>query len=76
MEPVVANKKKLAKQLKALTLGDKKSGIHAKQVSDSSDSGDEAMDVDQVGGAANASKGIKKKHQNLSRATYIEMKKL
>ena len=74
VEPVVANKKKLAKQLKALSLGDKKTGIHGKVMSDSSD--EEAMEVDQVGGAAHASKGIKKKQQHMSRATYIEMKKL
>ena len=41
----------LAKQLKGMSIGDKKSGIHNRKLSSSSDSEDEEqMDVDQVGG--------------------------
>lgn len=93
MEPVLSaeakkqkkEKKKLAKQLKSMTLGaEKKAGIHNRKMSDvdSSDSESagegQAMDVDQVGGAdvAKVSKGIKKKHKPvMSRAHYLEMKK-
>ena len=65
----------LAKQLKSLSLGgEKKPGIHNRKLSESSE--DDAMEVDQVGGAAVASKGIKKARPTMSRATYVEMKKV
>ena len=42
----------LAKQLKGMSIGDKKSGIHNRKLSSSSSDseGEEQMDVDQVGG--------------------------
>ena len=41
----------LAKQLKGMSIGDKKAGIHNRKMSSSSDSeGEEQMEVDQVGG--------------------------
>ena len=67
----------LAKQLKGLAIGEKKSGIHNRKLSSSSSEGEEhmEMEVDQVG-TAKDSKGIKKSKPAMSRATYVELKKL
>ena len=86
VEPVVSSdvkkakkqKMALAKQLKGMSIGDKKSGIHNRKMSSSSESeGEEQMDIDQIGGTtATQSKGIKKSKPVMSRATYLELKKM
>ncbi len=40
----------LAKQLKGMSIGDKKAGIHNRKMSSSESEGEEKMEVDQVGG--------------------------
>ena len=73
----IKQKKSLSKQLKGLSLGGaQKQGIHRKLSSDSSE--EEAMEVDQVGGkqVGESSKGIRKVKPNMTRAMFIEMKKL
>ena len=82
VDPVVGSDVKkaklaLSKQLKSLSINtSSKQGIHRKLSSSSDES--EKMEVDQIGGGnSGVTKGIKKSGgPAMSRATYVEMKKV